>query len=127
MSYVRRQPRSGSAPNRHAPAPTRGGNRMRFPAARRARGARRGLAAASAALLLASGTVALTQAAAGAAAGCRVDYTVNDWGGGFTATVSVTNLGDPITGGWTPEWDFDGSLAERRVWYVGDWELAPQT
>ena len=89
---------------------------MRFPAARRARGARRGLAAASAALLLASGTVALTQAAADAAAGCRVDYTVNDWGGGFTATVSVTNLGDPITGGWTLEWDFDGDQRVTSGW-----------
>lgn len=36
-----------------------------------------------------------------AAAGCRVTYTVpNQWAGGFGASVTVTNLGEPLTG-WT--------------------------
>ncbi len=36
-----------------------------------------------------------------AAAGCRVDYTVQDqWAGGFQSAVTVRNLGDAING-WT--------------------------
>ncbi|MEU8803675.1 glycoside hydrolase family 6 protein [Spirillospora sp. NPDC048819] len=89
---------------------------MKHPPVRRRRGARRGIAAASAALLLASGTVALAQTQASAAAGCKVDYTANSWDSGFTATVSVTNLGDPITGGWTLEWDFAGNQQVTSGW-----------
>ncbi|MES9539651.1 glycoside hydrolase family 6 protein [Actinomadura sp. NPDC000600] len=89
---------------------------MKHPSARSGRGARRGLAAASAAVLLASGTVALAQAQASAAAGCKVDYTTNDWGSGFTASVTVTNLGDPITSGWTLEWDFAGNQQVTSGW-----------
>ncbi|WP_433469273.1 glycoside hydrolase family 6 protein [Spirillospora sp. CA-128828] len=89
---------------------------MKHPPARRSRGARRGVAAASAAVLLASGTVALAQAQASAAAGCKVDYTTNDWGTGFTATVKVTNLGDAIGNGWTLEWDFAGNQQVTSGW-----------
>ncbi|TDE20499.1 glycoside hydrolase family 6 protein [Actinomadura sp. 6K520] len=89
---------------------------MKTPTARRRHGPRRGLAAASAALLLASGTVALAQTQASAAPGCKVDYTTNDWGSGFTANVAVTNLGDPITGGWTLEWDFTGNQQVTSGW-----------
>jgi cellulose 1,4-beta-cellobiosidase len=90
---------------------------MKHPLAGRRPGARRrGLAAASAALLLASGTVALAQAQASAAAGCKVDYTTNDWGTGFTASVTVTNLGDAISGGWTLEWDFTGDQQVTSSW-----------
>ena len=44
--------------------------------------------------------ITLSAPSASAAVGCRVDYTVNDWGGGFTATVRINNLGDPVNG-WT--------------------------
>ncbi|NDU76889.1 cellulose 1,4-beta-cellobiosidase [Actinomadura sp. DSM 109109] len=90
---------------------------MKHPPARSGRGARRrGAAAASAAVLLASGVVALAQAQASAATGCKVDYTSNDWGTGFTASVTVTNLGDPISGGWTLEWDFAGDQRVTSGW-----------
>jgi cellulose 1,4-beta-cellobiosidase len=90
---------------------------MKHPSARSGRGARRrGAAAAAAAVLLASGMVALAQAQASAAAGCKVDYTTNDWGTGFTASVTVTNLGDPISGGWTLEWDFAGDQQVTSGW-----------
>jgi cellulose 1,4-beta-cellobiosidase len=90
---------------------------MKHPPARRRPGARRrGAATAAAVVLLASGTVALAQAQASAAAGCKVDYTTNDWGSGFTASVTVTNLGDAISGGWTLEWDFAGNQQVTSGW-----------
>ncbi|MDL4819534.1 glycoside hydrolase family 6 protein [Actinomadura opuntiae] len=86
---------------------------MRHPSVRPA--ARRGLAAGAAAALLATGAVVLTQAEAGAATGCKVDYVKNDWGGGFTATATVTNLGDALSG-WTLEWDFAGDQKVTSGW-----------
>ena len=54
---------------------------------------------------------------AGAAAGCKVDYTItNQWNTGFGATVTVTNLGDPITGGWTLAWDFPNGQQVQQGW-----------
>ena len=52
---------------------------------------------------------------AGAAPGCRVDYTVNDWGGGFTASIRITNLGDPING-WTLTFAFPGNQRIQHGW-----------
>ena len=53
-----------------------------------------------------------TAGPAGAAAGCRVVYTVTtQWNVGFGATVAVTNLGDPL-GSWTLRWTF---AAGQRV------------
>ena len=38
-----------------------------------------------------------------AAPGCRVDYTVaNQWSGGFQASVTLVNVGDPLNG-WKSE------------------------
>ncbi|KFU77318.1 Cellulase/cellobiase CelA1 [Amycolatopsis lurida] len=52
-----------------------------------------------------------------AAPGCKVDYTItNQWDTGFGATVTVTNLGDPISGGWTLSWDFPGNQQVRQGW-----------
>jgi hypothetical protein len=53
---------------------------------------------------------------AGAAAGCRVDYTVtNQWQGGFGANVTVTNLGDAVSG-WTLEWSFSAGQQVMQLW-----------
>lgn len=52
-----------------------------------------------------------------AAPGCKVEYTItNQWDTGFGATVTVTNLGDPISGGWTLEWDFPGNQQVQQGW-----------
>ena len=52
-------------------------------------------------LALASGTVAVALPAGAATAGCSVNYAVSSqWQGGFGANVTITNLGDPLTG-WT--------------------------
>ncbi|MEV1144409.1 cellulose binding domain-containing protein [Micromonospora sp. NPDC049799] len=72
------------------------------------------LAAATAATLTA-GAVA-TVAASAAAAGCRVDYQVtNQWQGGFGATVTVTNLGDPVSG-WTVTWSWAAGQQVTQAW-----------
>ena len=56
------------------------------------------LVAAGTAITVA-GAGLLTAMSAAAAAGCRVDYVIsNQWQGGFGASVTVTNLGDPING-----------------------------
>jgi endoglucanase len=51
-----------------------------------------------------------------AAAGCRVAYTVpSQWPGGFTGNVTVTNLGDPITG-WSLVWTFPSGQRVTQAW-----------
>ncbi|MBO2448840.1 glycoside hydrolase family 6 protein [Actinomadura barringtoniae] len=77
--------------------------------------ARRGAAAGAAAALLAGGLVALVGSQASAAAGCKVTYSVNQWNTGFTANLSVTNLGDTLNG-WTLEWDFAGNQQVTQGW-----------
>lgn len=59
------------------------------------------------------GTVAATHASA--ATGCHVTYTVNQWPGGFTANVALTNLGDPLSG-WQLEWNFADGQTVTQGW-----------
>jgi cellulose 1,4-beta-cellobiosidase len=75
---------------------------------------RRGLAATSA-LVLGSTLAVASSVPASAAAGCEVDYQLNDWGSGFTASVEITNLGDAVNG-WTLEWDFAGNQRVTNSW-----------
>jgi hypothetical protein len=74
----------------------------------------RGLAAAGV-LLVGAGLVSIVATRANAAAGCRVSYGVNQWSTGFTANVTVTNLGDPVTS-WSLEWDFAGNQQITQSW-----------
>ncbi len=69
------------------------------------------------ALAAAAGTVMATTAAVltahAATAGCSVSYTItSQWPGGFTANMSVTNLGDPING-WTLDLVVPGRAADH--------------
>ncbi len=71
--------------------------------------------------LAALGLVASVAVVAGgnparAASGCAVTYNVNQWDTGFTGNLSVKNLGDPITGGWTLTWDFAGNQQVQQGW-----------
>ncbi|MFD0204117.1 MULTISPECIES: cellulose-binding domain-containing protein [Saccharothrix] len=52
-----------------------------------------------------------------AAAGCDVDYVIIDqWRSGFGARVTLTNLGDPLSG-WTLEWSFGaGQRISSETW-----------
>src|SRR5579859_5008120 len=65
------------------------------------------MATGAAGTLVAVGLLAATVVpAAAASGGCSVTYVVqNQWPGGFTGNVAVTNLGSPITG-WTLTFDF---------------------
>ncbi|RSM81074.1 cellulose 1,4-beta-cellobiosidase [Amycolatopsis sp. WAC 01375] len=72
--------------------------------------------AISAVLAMVAVPVVLSSSAE-AAPGCKVDYTItNQWDTGFGATVTVTNLGDPISGGWTLSWDFPGDQRVQQGW-----------
>ena len=73
------------------------------------RPSRRHLVVAGAVGALALGaTAALPAVDDAAATGCAVTYTTNDWAGGFTASVTITNLGDPVNG-WTLGFSFPDS------------------
>ena len=81
--------------------------------------ARKRIAAATAAVLVTTGVAAVTLAqSASAASGCQVSYTANSWPGGFTASVSITNLGSPLTS-WTLAFALPGNEAVSQGWSAG--------
>ncbi|MEU5724304.1 glycoside hydrolase family 6 protein [Micromonospora sp. NPDC047738] len=83
---------------------------------RRLSGRSRALALTGAGVLVAGGLVTLPVTAAQAATQCGVDYTTNDWPGGFTATVTIKNLGDPLSA-WTLGFTFpDSSQSVVNGW-----------
>ena len=66
----------------------------------------RATALLSAALLVVTGFGAAAATTAQAAAGCKVDYAISSqWGAGFGANVTLTNLGDTWNG-WTVGWTY---------------------
>ncbi|MDG4831514.1 cellulose-binding domain-containing protein [Solwaraspora sp. WMMD1047] len=50
-----------------------------------------------------------------AAAGCQVDYVVNQWTGGFTANIRLTG-GDTALTGWTVTWTYGGDQRITNSW-----------
>lgn len=54
--------------------------------------------------------------AASSGSGCSAAYAVNDWGGGFTADVTVTNSGSAATHGWTVSWTYGGNQKVTSSW-----------
>ncbi|MEV7327264.1 glycoside hydrolase family 48 protein [Micromonospora sp. NPDC093244] len=70
--------------------------------------ARRRRVAIIAAVALAVGGVTLPAGAAQAAPACDVVYATNDWNNGFTANVTIKNLGDAVSN-WTLKWTFPNS------------------
>ena len=84
---------------------------------------RRGLIAGAAALTVTSGMVVVVATQASAAAGCRATYTVNQWQGGMTGNIAVTNLihivADEVTYG-----SYNGNLgtnATANPGFNGSW------
>ncbi|WCN82932.1 pectate lyase family protein [Micromonospora sp. LH3U1] len=70
--------------------------------------------AAATATLVTAGL--LTSVSAQAAAGCQVAYSVaSQWPGGFTGNVTVTNLGDPVSG-WTLRWSYGAGQQVNQAW-----------
>jgi cellulose 1,4-beta-cellobiosidase len=76
---------------------------------------RRGVVAATA-VLVGTGAFAVVATQAHAAAGCSVTYSANSWSNGFTANLSITNLGDPITSGWTLAFNYAGNQTITQSW-----------
>jgi len=58
--------------------------------------------------------VRVTQTSA-ATGPCSISYQVNQWTGGFTASVGLTNNSAPLTS-WTLTWTFDGSQQITSAW-----------
>jgi endoglucanase len=81
---------------------------------------RRLIPALAALLLSAAGLGAVAAAPANAATGCTVAYTVqSQWNTGFSASVSITNLGSPITS-WTLAYSYSGDQTLAQGW-SGNW------
>jgi arabinan endo-1,5-alpha-L-arabinosidase len=81
---------------------------------RMGRGAR-GLVAIAVAAVATAGAVAVVTTAR-AAVGCRVDYAIiNQWSGGFGASVTINNLGDPVNG-WRLGWAFEAGQTITQLW-----------
>ncbi|KAB8139629.1 rhamnogalacturonan lyase [Chloroflexia bacterium SDU3-3] len=78
--------------------------------------ARYALSATSAAILAITTVPFLGHATPRAqAASCAVAYEVNQWSGGFTANVTITNGGAALSG-WTLTWSFAGDQAISSAW-----------
>jgi endoglucanase len=84
----------------------------------------RALISALVAIALAGvGWVAVTTSAAAAVA-CKVTYTKNDWGSGFTADLTIQNLGDALSG-WTLRYSYSGNQRLQSGWN-GTWSQSGQ-
>jgi cellulase/cellobiase CelA1 len=47
---------------------------------------------------------------------CTVAWGVNDWGGAFVASLTVTNTGSAAINGWKLEWAFPGNQQITNLW-----------
>ncbi|ROP41803.1 pectate lyase [Saccharothrix texasensis] len=75
-----------------------------------------GILAGATVVAVTAGLVVVGGTSASAAAGCRVDYTItNQWDTGFGANVTITNLGDAVSG-WTLQWDFAAGQSVDSGW-----------
>ncbi|WP_460848164.1 cellulose-binding domain-containing protein, partial [Phytohabitans suffuscus] len=73
------------------------------------------LAAAAVCAVAAVGAVTVVPSAS-AAAGCSVTYRVgSQWPGGFSGSVDLSNLGDPLNG-WTLTWSFTAGQQVTQGW-----------
>ena len=74
----------------------------------------RGLTAAAAATLV-SGLGIAVATSASAAAGCRVDYTVNQWNTGFTGQVRIACSGAALSS-WKVGWTYGAGQRLTQAW-----------
>jgi hypothetical protein len=59
--------------------------------------------------------------AAAATTACTVDYSVNDWGSGFTANVKISNVGSAALNGWTLSYAYTGNQTLSGTGWNGTW------
>jgi endo-1,4-beta-xylanase len=52
--------------------------------------------------------------------GCKVTYATNDWGSGFTANITITNQGPPISS-WTLKYSYTGNQTIQPGPWGGNW------
>ncbi|MDQ0375019.1 glycoside hydrolase family 6 protein [Cellulomonas humilata] len=77
---------------------------------------RRSATALLAAAAIAVGGLTAAATAAQAAPGCKVEYKItNQWGGGYGADVTITNLGDPVSS-WNVGWTFTAGQKITQLW-----------
>lgn len=93
------------------------------PRVRARRRRRRLLTALMGALALPLGflTAAGASPAAAATVQCSVDYAKNDWGSGFTASVSINNKGTEAINGWTLTYSYAGNQTLTGTGWGGTW------
>ncbi|HYH04379.1 MAG TPA: endo-1,4-beta-xylanase [Bacillota bacterium] len=48
--------------------------------------------------------------------GCTVSYTMYDWGGGATVSVTIKNNGSTAINNWTANWTFPGNQKISNLW-----------
>jgi endoglucanase len=51
---------------------------------------------------------------------CRVDYSTNDWGAGFSATLKISNVGTSSVSGWAVTYSYAGNQTLQQGWN-GTW------
>src|SRR5438477_3710037 len=79
------------------------------------------LASGAVGLLMAGGLAAVTLPASAATSGCSVNYVVqSQWPGGFTGSVSITNLGSATTS-WTLTFDFPTATQTVQQGWSATW------
>jgi len=76
---------------------------------------KRRVAMIAAGALVAGGMVGVPVGMAHAATQCDVTYTTNDWSTGFTANVTIRNIGDPLTS-WNLGFTFPGNQRVTQGW-----------
>jgi beta-glucosidase len=67
-----------------------------------------------------SGTVTIATSSGSDTTPCRVRYAVNDWGGGFTGNLTISNTGPSAVNGWTLRFAFPGGQQLSQGW-EGTW------
>ncbi|WP_244938624.1 glycoside hydrolase family 48 protein [Actinomadura madurae] len=84
----------------------------------------RSLTAVGATLTLLCGGLGVMAPVHAAAAACKVVYKTNDWGGGFTASIDITNQGDALDG-WKLTYSYSGNQKLAGGW-SGKWSQSGQ-
>jgi cellulose 1,4-beta-cellobiosidase len=83
-------------------------------------GRRKALVLAGASTLVAAGLVTIPATMAQAATQCSVAYSANQWQGGFTASITIKNVGDALTS-WTLGFTFPNSGQRLQQGWSATW------
>ena len=84
-------------------------------------------AAAPTASATATATATASATATATAAACKVAYSTNDWGSGFTASVTVTNTGTSALSGWKVSYTYTGNQTLSGTGWNGTWSQSGRT